>query len=61
MRPNPINTDARGGNGVDPDPAQRGLTGLAPEDDKASDPVAISLLGTDAVVLEADALTDPIE
>jgi hypothetical protein len=40
-------------------PTQRGLTGLAAEDDKASNPVAISLLGTDAEVLEADALADP--
>ena len=37
-----------------PDRAPRGLTGLAAEDDKASNPVAISLLGADAAVVEAD-------
>ena len=41
-------------------PQRRWMT-LAMEEDEASNPVAISLLGPDAVMLETDALADAIE
>ena len=55
------NTDLIEANGVDPDPALRGLTGLAAEGYKAFNSLGIGSLGTDAVVSDPDSVTHPIQ
>ena len=48
-------------NGLDPDRALRGLTGLAAEGYKAFNSLGIGSLGTDAVVSDPDSVTHPIQ